>query len=116
MNFLEGGPKIDLLESVLAGEDQFGLHGADALITACAQNKPLSAIAAIYRRNPTVLTTLKRSGINGPEGFAGKTIQVGSGSGNLVLHAMTTKVGISLELESITTSIPLIKTGEDQIG
>ena len=94
VDFIEGGPDVDLFKAPLDGSAQFGIHGADAVLAERARGQPVQAISAIYRRSPTVFISLANSGITRPQDFAGKTIQVGRGSGKLVLHAITAQVGI----------------------
>ena len=93
VNFVEGGPTVNLEKAVLEGTAQFGVLGADTLIADRASGKPLRAIAVIYRRNPMVFMALAESGIAKPEDFAGKTIQADNGA--IILHAMLANVGIS---------------------
>jgi NitT/TauT family transport system substrate-binding protein len=93
VSFIEGGATVDLEKSVLDGTAQFGDIGADTLITARADGKPLRAIAVIYRRSPLVFMALANSGITRPQDFVGKTIQADTGA--ITLHAMLAKVGIS---------------------
>jgi len=104
VSFVEGGAEVDLFKGVLEGTAQFGIHGADALLAARAQGKPVQAVAVIYRRSPTVFIALARSGIERPQDLVGQTIQVGSGSGHIVLHAMLGRLGIDLEQ---VTEVPL---------
>jgi ABC-type nitrate/sulfonate/bicarbonate transport system substrate-binding protein len=94
VTFLEGGADIDHIASVLDGEAQFGTVTADALILARAEEKPVHAIATIYRRSPVVFFALADSGITRPQDLVGKKIRVTT---NLVptLHAMMARVGIS---------------------
>jgi len=94
VNFIEGGPTVDLEKSVLAGTAQFGVTDAERLIAARADGKPLCAIAVTYRRNPLVFMALASSGIARPQDFVGKTVQAGS-TGVMILHAMLANVGIS---------------------
>ncbi|MBU2600872.1 MAG: ABC transporter substrate-binding protein [Actinobacteria bacterium] len=93
VTFVEGGPQVDLLSPVLDGTAQFGVTGADELIKARAQGRPVRALATIYRRSPVVYISLAELGITRPQEFAGKTIRVAP---NLIasLHAMTARVGV----------------------
>jgi len=75
VNFIEGGPEVDLHDSVLDGTAQFAVAGADTLIVSRAEGKPLAAIAAIFRRNPLIFFAMADSNISGPQDFIGKTIQ-----------------------------------------
>jgi NitT/TauT family transport system substrate-binding protein len=96
VSFIEGGPTVDLEKSVLDGAAQFGVTGAERLIAARAEGKPIRAIAVTYRRSPLVFMALADSGITRPQDFVGKTVQAGS-TGVIILHAMMAKVGISPE-------------------
>ena len=93
VSFIEGGPTADLEKAVLDGTAQFGVIGADTLITERADGKPLRAIAVIYRRSPLVFMALADSGITRPQDFNGKTVQ--ADTGRITLHAMLANVGIS---------------------
>lgn len=73
--FLERGPGIDPIAAVLDGEAQFGIAGADVILLARSQGKPVRAIATIYQRNPVVFFALTNTGITTPQQFAGKTIR-----------------------------------------
>jgi NitT/TauT family transport system substrate-binding protein len=94
VTFIEGGPTVDLEKSILDGTAQFGITGAERLIAARAEGKPLRAIAVIYRRSPLVFMALADSGITRPQDFVGKSVQAGS-TGAMILHAMMAKVGIA---------------------
>ncbi len=74
VTFIEGGPNIDSLASVLDSKAQFGLVGGDVLIPVRAEGKPLRAVATILRRDPFVFFSLADSGITRPEDFVGKKI------------------------------------------
>jgi NitT/TauT family transport system substrate-binding protein len=94
VTFLQGGATVDHMAAVQEGKAQFGTTSADALITARDQGKSLRAIAAVFRRSPTVFVTLADSGITRPQDFAGKTIRTVT-SITPTLHAMTSFVGLS---------------------
>ena len=101
----EGGPEVDWQKAVLENAAQFGVHGADALIAARAENKPLRAIAIVYRLSPVVFVALTNSGITRPQDFASKVISTGSGTGRLVLRTMTARVGVRPDQY---TEVPLV--------
>jgi NitT/TauT family transport system substrate-binding protein len=94
VTFVESGSQVDKLAPVLDGTAQFGVAGADELILARSQAKPLRAIATIYRRSPIVFISLAEKRISRPQDFAGKTIRAPA---ILVpsLRAMMTQVGIA---------------------
>jgi NitT/TauT family transport system substrate-binding protein len=94
VTFLQGGATIDNVAAVQEGKAQFGIASAEALITARDQGKTLRAIAAVFRRSPTVFLTLANSGITRPQEFAGKTIRT-LATLTATLHAMASFVGVS---------------------
>lgn len=93
VNFLEGGPNIDLQKAVLEGTAQFGVTAPEQLIAARANGKPLRAIAVIFRRNPLVFITLADSGVTRPQDIVGKKVQYNATTG-LILNAMLARFGI----------------------
>jgi NitT/TauT family transport system substrate-binding protein len=103
-NLLQGGPQIDPITPVIAGQAQFGLATADNLILARAEGKPLRALATIIRRSPLVFIALANSGITRPQDFAGKTIRV-TPNALPTLHAMTARVGIRRD-QYTTVALP----------
>ena len=76
VNFIEGGPTADIHQKVLDGTAQFGVAGADTLLVLRAQEKPLRAIATIYRRSPIIFFAKADSGIARPKDFISKTIHI----------------------------------------
>jgi NitT/TauT family transport system substrate-binding protein len=94
VTFLEGGPKVDYITPVLDGTAQFGLVGADELILARAQGKPVRAIATILRRSPLAFAVMADSGMTRPEDFIGHTIRI-TPQAAAGFHAMMARVGIS---------------------
>ncbi len=93
VTFREGGPNVDYLTPVADGTAQFGDAGADELILARADGKPVRALATVYRRSPLVFVALADSGITRPQDFVGKVIRVGTMT-IAPLHAMTARVGV----------------------
>jgi NitT/TauT family transport system substrate-binding protein len=93
VTFIEGG-SIDLIAPVINVTAQFGVAGADALLLARSEGKPVRAIAIIDRRSPLVFGTLADSGITRPQDFVGKTIRV-TPQVIPALHAMMERLGIS---------------------
>lgn len=90
---LPGGPGVDKFAPVLGGAAQLGVAGADELLLARSQGKPVRAVATIYRRSPIVFVAEAGSGIKRPQDLAGKTIRV-TPSVVASLRAMTARVGV----------------------
>ena len=92
--FREGGPGIDPIDAVVAGEAQFGVASADTLLLARAEGRPVRAIATMFRRSPAVLVTRADSGLTRPEHLDGQRIRMTSQIAPS-FHAMMARSGIS---------------------
>jgi NitT/TauT family transport system substrate-binding protein len=114
VTFVESGFLVDKLAPVLTGTAQFGVAGADELILARTEGKPLRAIAMIYRRSPIVFVSLAEKDITRPQDFVGKTIRAPA---ILVpsLRAMTAQVGIAPDQYTIVdlpSDLTMFATGD----
>ena len=90
------------------GAADFGTTNAIALILARSQGHSLTAIAAIYRRDPMVFMTMQGSGIERPQDFPGHTISTLNPAGSgLVFRAMMNKLGLDPD------SVRQVDTGFD---
>ena len=70
------GPNISPIQSVVSGINEFGIAGAEQIITAIDNDIPIVAIAVIYRETPEALTSKKNLNINNPQDLVGKTVGV----------------------------------------
>lgn len=92
--------KDPTITSVAEGRDTFGITGADELVIARSKGVPIRAIAVIYKVNPVVAYSLKKSNITKPQDFVGKTIgleRAGDGTEinvGILYSAMMSKLGI----------------------
>jgi NitT/TauT family transport system substrate-binding protein len=117
VTFLEGGLTIDLIAPVINDTAQFGVAGADALLLARSEGKPVRAIATIDRRSPLVFGTLADSGITRPQDFVGKTIRV-TPQVIPALHAMMERLGISPDQYTevtLASEVAVFDSGEAQV-
>ena len=86
------------IEEVINGQADFGITGADELITARSQGKKVKALAVIYQENPIVAYALESSGIKNPIDFIGKRIGMEQGVNvEAVIHAMLASQGINYQ-------------------
>lgn len=69
-----GGPEVNPLDEVQNGNAQFGIGQGDSLITSRANGQDFVAVAAIFRNNPLVITSLKKDNIQKPQDLVGKTV------------------------------------------
>jgi len=103
VTFLEGMPTTDFIGVVLDDKAQFGITNADSLIIARSQGKPVTAIATIYQRSPSVFITLANSGITRPQDFIGKRISVlGVQELEIQLHDMLDFLGLDHDAVILT--------------
>lgn len=100
-----GGPDFPAIQMVAGGNEQFGVTGADQILIARSKGVPVVALAVIYRRNPFVLFSLAKSGINGPKDWVGKKVGVKiGGNEELIYRAVLAKAGVD---KSRLTEIPV---------
>lgn len=70
------GPNISPIQSVTSGVNEFGIAGAEQIITAIDNKVPIVAIAVIYRETPEALVSKKELNIKAPKDLEGKTVGV----------------------------------------
>jgi len=99
VTLMPGGPGINVVQTVLSGEAQFGDTRPENLIGSRTQGDPVKAVAVIARDNPYVLVALPESGITKPTDFVGKVIMpdFGGNRSELQFLAMIKRAGVSLE-------------------
>jgi len=101
INFSPGGTGINIIDEVTIGRAQFGIIGAEKIILARSEGKPVIAIATIYRRNPFVIVTLPESGITKPADLLGRTINIGGTDGLVQFTAMMSKLNLDINKVNI---------------
>ncbi len=104
--FLEGGPGIDNIEKVVTGQADFGMVSPIGIILGRSQGKPVVAIAAIYRRNPTVFVSLADSGIERPADFLGRTVALSDHESMIMLKSIMKRYG-KIHFESMMKKLNL---------
>ena len=70
------GPNISPIQSVVSGVNEFGIAGAEQIITAIDNGVPIVAVAVIYRETPEALASKKSLNITKPKDLEGKTVGV----------------------------------------
>jgi NitT/TauT family transport system substrate-binding protein len=117
VTFIEGGANVDLITPVINGTAQFGIAGADGLLLARSEGKPVRAIAVIDRRSPLVFGALADTGITRPQDFVGKTLRV-TPQVTPALHAMMERLGISSDQYSeinLPSDVATFDSGQAQV-
>jgi len=95
VTFNTGGPKLDKIEGVTSGRNDFGIVAAPEVLQARATGIDITAIAVIFRINPTVYFTMADSGIKTPEDFVGKKVR--RSPSDFVLPTMMSNLGIDMD-------------------
>lgn len=98
-----GGVDFPAIQMVASNSDQFGITSMNKILLAREKGIPVVALAAVYRKSPFVLFTLKDSGITTPQQFIGKKVGVPFGdSEELVYRAILNNANIdSKKLEEV---------------
>jgi ABC-type nitrate/sulfonate/bicarbonate transport system substrate-binding protein len=98
-----GGPDFPSIQMVAGGSEQFGVAGADQVLVGRGKGVPVVAVAALYRKSPFVLFSLKNAGIDQPQKFTGKRIGVKiGGNEELLYRAVLKKAGVDSKALSET--------------
>lgn len=96
VTLLPGGPDFPAINLVVSGADDFGVVGADQLLTARSKGVPVVALAAIYKESPGVLFSLSDSNIKTLSDIKGKRVGVKYGTGiEMIYRAMLAQEGLS---------------------
>lgn len=74
----EGDPEHKPIQEVLSGRAQYAESNSEVLLQRL-QGKPLVALAVIFQHSPSVLLTLKRSGIRTAHALIGKKVMLLNG-------------------------------------
>jgi len=88
-------PGADVIAPLVDGTAHFGVNTGAGLVAARSQGRPVTAIGAIYRRNPLVFMTLADSGITRPHDFPGRMVRtLAPGGSAVVFEALMTRLGL----------------------
>ncbi|MBU2863943.1 GGDEF domain-containing protein [Reinekea forsetii] len=73
VTLIEGGPSLDPVDEVLAGQAEFGV-GNSSLLVAYFEGKPVVMVAAIFQHTPFAILARNKAGINTIKDLEGKTL------------------------------------------
>jgi NitT/TauT family transport system substrate-binding protein len=108
-------PPDRVINDLIAGETAFAIVGAEHLLKARSQDKPIVAVAVVFQRNPYVYVSLKDSGIQRPQDFVGKKVMVGS-DGEVQHQALLKKLDIDpnavIKITPYQRDVTLLLTGQ----
>lgn len=105
------GPNISPIQSVVSGVNEFGIAGAEQIISAIDNGSPIVAIAVMYRETPEALVSKKSLNITSPKDLEGKTVGVVYGDDENLYRLFLKNSGV--DTESIN-EVPAI-TGISQV-
>ena len=91
-----GAPDRQPVSEVLSGRAQYA-EGNSEVLLARLQGQPLVALAAIFQHSPSVLLTLRSSGIASPKDLAGKRVMFVNGMNDADFMAMLHNEGVARE-------------------
>lgn len=98
-----GDPSHQPVQEVLSGRAQYA-EGNSEVLYQRLQGKPLVALAAIFQHSPSVLLTLKDSGINSVHGLIGKKVMLMNMTDDADFLTMFLSEGVSPSQVKITPS------------
>jgi NitT/TauT family transport system substrate-binding protein len=97
ITLVEAAADTDIIDRVVSGQADFGVHSADTILLSRSKGKPVTAVAVIYKRSPVVFVTLTSSGIKSPADFLDKTAALEGAAfvdARLQFFAMIEKLGL----------------------
>jgi NitT/TauT family transport system substrate-binding protein len=105
VNLVPGGFEVSPVDEVLAGQADFGVTGSDQLLTAGAENAPLTGVMTIFRQNPIALMALEGSGIRKPEDLKGKWVGILSPNMRHMsdIHLLAMLRNVDMDVDDINT-------------
>ena len=92
----EAGPLELPLPMVEAGAADFGVDDME-VFQAYLEGRPLVALGVVFQHSPTVILSLRRSGIHRPADLAGRTVMFSGGQGLTEARAMLESEGVDLD-------------------
>lgn len=98
-----GSPTRTPVSEVLSGNAQYAEANSE-LLYHYLEGEPLVALAAIFQHSPSVLLSLKASGIRSPQKIAGKTVMMVGGTEDVDFLAMMANEGIDISTINIIPS------------
>ncbi len=100
VTLVEGKPGKNEVDEVISGRANFGVGMSDLLL-ARLKGKSVVILANIFQHSPSVLMTMKESGISSPQDLFGKRVMMVSGYKSAELQAMLTNEGIPADKVNI---------------
>jgi PAS domain S-box-containing protein len=102
---LEGGPEVDHIGRVIAGQADYGVAGSP-LIIEYMKGKPVRAMAAVFQHSPYAIMARESSGITTPQHMIGKSVYLGIMPRTAEIQAMLIQEGVTLDKLTILSQLP----------
>jgi ABC-type nitrate/sulfonate/bicarbonate transport system substrate-binding protein len=104
-SFNSGGPNMDPVANVAAGNAQLGDRPIGPLLLAREKGMPIKVIATVFQRSPMAVISLAKTPIDSVKAMAGKTIAVATSNRPLVMNLLH-DAGIDPHSVTIVPSAP----------
>jgi NitT/TauT family transport system substrate-binding protein len=107
VEILEGSGSGTTATLVANGENDFGFSDAGVVAKTVNTGAAIKLVAGIYQRTPSVIISLKESGINGPADLDGKTVGASTGEAPLqLLPAYLSAAGVDPKAAKVVNMDP----------
>ena len=103
VTIVAGEPGKTPVREVLEGRAEYGEANSESLYE-FLNGQPLVALAAIFQHSPSVLLTLKKSGIKFPQHLIGKKVMMVGGTDDFDFLAMMVNEGVDVDSVNIIPS------------
>lgn len=103
--FNSGGPNMDAVANVAAGQSQIGDRPVGALVIARDKGVPIKVIGTVFQKSPYCIMSLASKPLKTVKDFVGKTIAVPTSSRPLMLYLLRS-AGISPSEVNIVPASP----------
>lgn len=103
VTIVAGEPGKTPVREVLGGRAEYGEANSESLYE-YLNGQPLVALAAIFQHSPSVLLTLKKSGIKFPQQLIGKKVMMVGGTDDFDFLAMMVNEGVDVDSVDIIPS------------
>jgi ABC-type nitrate/sulfonate/bicarbonate transport system substrate-binding protein len=103
--FASGGPNVDPVANVAAGQSQLGDRPIGPLVVAKEKGIPIKVIGTVFQKSPYSIMSLAKTPIKSIQELKGKTIAV-STSGRPLMINLILDAGLKLEDVKIVPSSP----------
>lgn len=88
VSFVSGGPNIDSLANVAAGQSQMGDRPIGPILVAREKGIPVKIVGTVYQKSPFAIMSPADKPITSVEGLVGKTLSSGSSSRPLIEYLL----------------------------